>query len=90
MKAKGIVRKVDNLGRVVLPREMLKAAGMFAGTPVEILQREDGSILLTPQPVGCEMGHCICGMACDEGWGYCPKCGRYIKETPAAGTAEES
>ena len=36
MKATGIVRRVDDLGRVVIPREMRKQLGIREGEPLEI------------------------------------------------------
>ena len=35
MKATGIVRKVDELGRIVVPKEIRKNLGIDTGTPVE-------------------------------------------------------
>jgi AbrB family transcriptional regulator, stage V sporulation protein T len=42
MKALGIVRKIDDLGRVVIPKEVRKVNGWESGTPVEIFATEDG------------------------------------------------
>ena len=36
MKAIGIVRKVDELGRIVLPKELRDLHGLFCGMTVEI------------------------------------------------------
>lgn len=36
MKNTGIVRRIDNLGRIVLPKEMRDALGLPAGTPFEV------------------------------------------------------
>lgn len=36
MKATGIVRKVDKLGRFVLPSEVRKIQGIKEGTPMEL------------------------------------------------------
>lgn len=36
MKATGIVRIVDNLGRVVLPKELRKTLALKEGNPLEI------------------------------------------------------
>ena len=35
MKSLGIVRKIDNLGRVVLPKELRKVMNLEEGTPME-------------------------------------------------------
>lgn len=36
MKATGIVRKIDDLGRVVIPKEIRKTMGIKEGDPLEI------------------------------------------------------
>ncbi len=46
MKATGIVRKVDNLGRIVIPRELCRTYGIEMGTPIEIFTDVDGQIIL--------------------------------------------
>ena len=45
MSVKGIVRRVDDLGRIVLPREVRKSIGIFDGDPLEILI-DDQTIIL--------------------------------------------
>lgn len=45
MKAAGIVRKVDMLGRIVLPKSLRKRYEMDEGDPVEILVQGDTIIL---------------------------------------------
>ena len=42
MKATGIVRRIDDLGRVVIPKEILKNLGIKWGDPLEIFTTEDG------------------------------------------------
>lgn len=43
MKTLGIVRRIDDLGRVVIPKEVRKAAGINEGDPLEIaLVQVDG------------------------------------------------
>ncbi len=60
MKATGIVRKLDELGRLVLPKELRKTLQIQSGDPVEIYVEEDRVILRKYQPV------CIfCGSAED-------------------------
>lgn len=50
MKSTGIVRKVDQLGRVVLPKELRKKFDMPEGTPLEIGINEDEIILKKYKP----------------------------------------
>lgn len=46
MKSTGIVRKVDSLGRIVLPKELRTSYEIFEGTPLEIYT-EGNKIILT-------------------------------------------
>lgn len=41
MKATGIVRRIDDLGRVVIPREIRKNLGIAEGDPLEIFVDEN-------------------------------------------------
>lgn len=45
MKAIGIVRKLDELGRVVIPKEIRKQNGWKEGQPVEMFTEKDQLIL---------------------------------------------
>lgn len=42
----GIVRRIDDLGRVVIPREIRRLASISDGDPLEI-EWKDGKIILT-------------------------------------------
>ncbi len=46
MKATGIVRKIDELGRVVIPKEIRKALRIREGDPLEIYTEKNGEIVL--------------------------------------------
>lgn len=46
MKTTGIVRRVDDLGRIVIPREYRRAYDINIGDPMEIIADNDGNILL--------------------------------------------
>ena len=39
MKATGIVRRVDDLGRIVIPKEIRRTARIKEGDPMEIFYR---------------------------------------------------
>lgn len=41
MKALGIVRRIDDLGRVVIPKEIRRNLGIREGDPLEIFLHED-------------------------------------------------
>ena len=48
MKTTGIVRRMDDLGRVVIPREIRSATGLKEGDPLEFFLNKDNEITLTP------------------------------------------
>lgn len=50
MKATGIVRKLDGLGRIVLPIELRRAYDMEPGTAIEVFTDDEGFILRKYQP----------------------------------------
>jgi transcriptional pleiotropic regulator of transition state genes len=50
MKPVGVVRKVDQLGRIVLPKSLRKRYQMNEGDPVEILVQGDHIILERYKP----------------------------------------
>ena len=55
MKATGIVRKSDSLGRVVIPKELRRAHGITPQTPLEIFVADDDSIVLRKYGVYCAL-----------------------------------
>jgi AbrB family transcriptional regulator (stage V sporulation protein T) len=56
MKATGIVRRIDDLGRVVIPKEIRRTLRIREGDPLEIFtDREGGVILKKYSPIG-ELG----------------------------------
>lgn len=46
MKATGIVRRIDELGRIVIPKEIRRTLRIRESDPMEIYMGEDGSIQL--------------------------------------------
>ena len=74
MNATGIVRKVDQLGRIVLPKELRDINGIEEGTPLEIYVDKDGQIILSKYQPACV----FCGEAKDvvkwKGKNICKKC----------------
>lgn len=48
MKNTGITRKVDDMGRIVLPIELRRNTGIEEGTSLEIYVDDTGSIVLRP------------------------------------------
>lgn len=56
MKATGIVRRIDDLGRVVVPKEIRKTLHIREGDPLEIFTDREGEIILKKySPIG-ELG----------------------------------
>ena len=45
MKSTGIVRNIDELGRIVIPKEMRRVMDIASSDPVEIFVEEDKIIL---------------------------------------------
>lgn len=79
MKSTGIVRKVDELGRIVLPIELRRTLGIEEKDRIEIFVDGESIILRKYQPA------CIfCDNAKDiinyKGKNICPDCIRAINE----------
>lgn len=56
MKATGIVRRIDDLGRVVIPKEIRRTLRIREGDPLEIFTDREGEIILKKySPIG-ELG----------------------------------
>lgn len=53
MKATGIVRRIDDLGRVVIPKEIRRTLRIREGDPLEIFTDHEGEIILKKySPIG--------------------------------------
>lgn len=79
MKSTGIVRKVDELGRIVLPIELRRTLGIEEKDRIEIFVDDESIILRKYQPA------CIfCDNAKDiinyKGKNICPDCIRAMSE----------
>ncbi|MBR5731170.1 MAG: AbrB/MazE/SpoVT family DNA-binding domain-containing protein [Firmicutes bacterium] len=79
MKATGIVRRLDQLGRIVIPKELRTTLDLKDTDPVEIFTEGDTIILRKYQP------SCIfCGDADDlvqiDGKNVCRKCVERMKK----------
>lgn len=74
MKATGIIRRVDDLGRLVIPKSIRRPLGIGEGDPLEISIKGD-TIVLRKYEVGCQ----FCGnveIESQESYGnnICPEC----------------
>jgi len=79
MKATGIVRKLDQLGRIVIPKELRTTFDLKETDPIEIFVEGEDIILRKYQPA------CLfCNEATDvvqfEGKNVCKKCLAKIKK----------
>ena len=53
MKATGIVRRIDDLGRVVIPKEIRRTMRIREGDPLEIYTDRDGEVIFKKySPIG--------------------------------------
>lgn len=79
MKATGIVRRIDDLGRVVIPKEIRRTMRIREGDPLEIYTDRDGEVIFKKySPIGewsqfasqyAETLHKTCGLSvviCDR------------------------
>lgn len=44
MKASGIIRRFDDLGKIMIPKEIRRKVGITEGTPMEIFINSDGIV----------------------------------------------
>jgi AbrB family looped-hinge helix DNA binding protein len=49
MQATGIVRHLDELGRIVIPKEIRRSLGVGEGDGLEMFISEDGELILRPR-----------------------------------------
>lgn len=65
MKATGIVRRIDDLGRVVIPKEIRRTLRIREGDPLEIFTDREGEVILKKySPIG-ELAN-FCRAVCRE------------------------
>ena len=58
MKATGIVRRVDDLGRIVIPKTVRRSMGIVEGTPLELFT-EKGALICKKYVVENELGDMV-------------------------------
>ena len=56
MKATGIVRRIDDLGRVVIPKEIRRTLRIKEGDPLEIFVDREGEVILKKYSPISELG----------------------------------
>jgi transcriptional pleiotropic regulator of transition state genes len=79
MKSTGIVRAVDPLGRIVIPKELRRTLSINEGDSLEIFSDQD-TIVLRKYKCGCDFCGEIIGIREVDGIKICPKCIEAIKQ----------
>lgn len=81
-KATGIVRKVDELGRIVIPKELRRTMDINDGDPVEIFVTGEEIILRKyVPPTGCTFCNTVADRYAEMGdHRICPGCAGLIME----------
>lgn len=51
MESRGIIRRIDELGRIVIPKEICKVRGIGPRTSFEIYDTEEGILFIPHQKV---------------------------------------
>ena len=82
MKSTGIVRRVDELGRIVLPVELRRTMGILEKDMLEIFV-EGSSIILKKYENTCIFCNSAEDIAVFHGKNVCPKCLREMLELSA-------
>ena len=63
MRATGVVRRIDDLGRIVIPKEIRRTMRMREGDPLEIFTGGNGEIVLKKYSVMAELAQFSQGYA---------------------------
>lgn len=79
MKSTGIVRKVDELGRIVLPVELRRTLDIAERDPLEIFVEGDTVILRKYQPT-CIFCDETRGIVSFKGKNVCPSCVKKLND----------
>lgn len=79
MKSTGIVRKVDELGRIVLPIEMRRSLDIGEKDALEIYV-EGSSVILKKYKPSCVFCDATKDITVFKGKNICPKCLKELKE----------
>ena len=73
MKSTGVIRKIDELGRITIPKELRKTFNIEVGTPVEIFTDSENIVLRKYNP-GCNCCNSMDIKAEVLGIKLCDKC----------------
>lgn len=92
MKATGIVRRIDDLGRVVIPKEIRRTMHIREGDPLEIFTDKDGELIFKKySPVGelSDFAMQLCDSLRRAGEGIAAVCDRDAVIAVAGGAKKE-
>lgn len=84
MKSTGIVRKIDSLGRIVLPIELRRTMDLHREDPLEIFIDNDMIVLKKYQP-SCIFCNEVSDLIHFNGKMICPECAAKIGALPNNG-----
>ena len=79
LKATGIVRRVDELGRIVLPIELRRSLDINIKDPLEIYV-EDSSVILKKYEPACTFCNNAKDVTTFKGKNICPDCLKELKK----------
>ena len=78
MIATGIVRRIDDLGRVVIPKAIRKSLGWNHGQPLEIFVEKENVVFKAYQP-GCVFCNNLTDLVNFKGRLICKTCIKQVK-----------
>lgn len=81
MKATGIVRKVDELGRIVIPKELRKSFNIAEGDPIEIFTDNESIVLKRYEPF-CTFCNSSENLITFGGKNVCADCAKKLGSVP--------
>ncbi len=73
MKTTGIIRKIDHLGRIVIPKEMCRTLHISSGDALEF-SLEGKKVVITKHETGCVFCDSTDGLTAHNGKFVCAKC----------------
>jgi len=79
LKSTGIIRRVDDLGRIVIPMELRKSFGIDVRDPIEIHIEQD-KIVLSKHSKSCLFCGSIKNINVYRGKKICSKCCQHLKK----------
>jgi transcriptional pleiotropic regulator of transition state genes len=88
MESTGIVRKIDELGRIVLPKELRRTFHINEKDPLEIYVDEGGRIILKKYEPTCVFCGSINGLTSFNGHNVCCECIENMAESCDSDTNE--